>query len=113
MVAFLHRKEGTDDFEKYINEFTDDGYKFQFDIVVNKTKLTHIEHNSIMIYINNKLYSFDTIFNDLYKKAEVPPFFYLYCSKEEKTKLSDNNYKYKNSLIEYIKQYEQFRLIPK
>lgn len=114
MVAYLNRNEGINDFEKYINEFTtNDGHKFQFDIVVNKTKLTHIEHNSIMIYINNKLYSFDTIFNDLYKKAEVSPYFYLYCSKEEKTKLSDNNYKYKNALIEYIKKYEQFRLIPR
>lgn len=114
MVAYLNRNEGINDFEKYINEFTtNDGQKFHFDIVINKTKLTHIEHNSIMIYINNKLYSFDTIFNDLYKKAEVPPFFYLYCSKEEKTKLSDDNYKYKNALIKYIKQYEQFRLIPR
>ena len=48
-----------------------------------------------MIYINNKLYSFDTIFSDLYKKTEIPVFFYLYCSKDDKNKLSENNYKYK------------------
>lgn len=116
MEAFLKRDgndNDLDDFKKYINDFSPEGeYKFNFDIVVNKTKLTHIEHNSIMIYINNKLYSFDTIFSDLYKKAEVPPFFYLYCSKEDKIKLSENNYKYKNKLIEYIKQYPQFRLTP-
>lgn len=109
-------KENDDEinkFKQYVNSFQSiNGYTSHFDLVVNKINLTYIEHNSIMIYINNKLYSFDAIFSDLYKKWRYLYSFYLYCSKDGKNKLSKNNYKYKSELIEYIKQYEQFRLSP-
>ena len=97
----------------YVNRFkSSDGHQFKFDIVVNSMKLTHIAHNSIMIYINNRLYSFDTIFSDLCKKIEVLPFFYLYCSKDDKNLLTKDNYKLRNELIAYIKNFEEFRLSP-
>lgn len=106
-------KESDDElkeFKEYVNGFTCDGVNFEFEVVVNKTKLTHIGHNSVLIYINDKLYPFDTIFSDLYKKSEIPPFFYLYCRKNLKDILNKGDNKLK--LVNYIKKYHKFRLMP-
>ena len=84
----------------------------EFSVVVNKTKLSHIKHNSILIYINNQLYAFDSIFSELYKKSNIPVFFYIYCPRDYKNKLNENNYKLKNEFIEYIKNFEDFKLEP-
>lgn len=99
--------------KEYINKFvSNDGQKMNFEVIVNTMKLTQIEHNSIMIYINNKLYSFDAIFSELYKNTNIPPFFYIYCNKNDKNKLSESQYELRNKLIEYIKRFEEFRLSP-
>ena len=102
-----------DDFRHYVNQFTINGDKCNFEVVVNKTKLTHIEHNSILIYINDKLYPFDTIFSDLYKKGEIPPFFYLYCDKKTKDVLNANKGEKKLALVNYIRDYYKFKLMPR
>ncbi|OUN40801.1 hypothetical protein B5G26_13905 [Anaerotignum lactatifermentans] len=98
------------DFESYLNEFSQD---FNFVTVINSAKLSNIEHNSILIYINNGLYAFDNIFKDLYKESKFPIFFYIYCSREDKDKLNKDNYKLKNELIGYIKKFDGFKLEPK
>lgn len=97
-------------FESYLNKFSDE---MNFVTVVNNAKLSNIEHNSILIYINNGLYAFDNIFKDLYKESKFPIFFYIYCSREDKDKLNENNYKIKNELIKYIKRFDGFKLEPK
>lgn len=98
-------------FKKYLNEF-DKKKQMKFELVINRTKLCRIEHNTILIYINNQLYGFDSLFSELYKNSNIPLFFYLYCSKETKDLLNANDEKEKKKLIEYIKNYEKFRLEP-
>ena len=84
----------------------------KYELVVNKTKLSHIGHNTIIIYINNNLYSFDSLFGELYKSSSIPPFFYIYCQKADKQLLNKDNAREKNELIKYIKQYDGFRKTP-
>lgn len=109
MEKFLESKSSEEELAEYVNKF-DRGMKFE--VIVNKPKLTHIEQNQIVVYINNKLYSFDSIFSDLYKRAEIKPYFYIYCDKETKNLLNDKNRLRKNELIEYIKKYDKFKLQP-
>ena len=85
------------------------GRIIQFTVRLNKPKVAYIQPNTIIVYLNNKLFSFDTIFSDLYKKGDIPPFFYLYCSKDDKERLRKDDYKLKKELIEYIKNFEGFR----
>ena len=82
----------------------------KFELVINKTKLAKIEHNAILIHLNEQLYGFDVIFKDLHKNSNIPPFFYLYCDKKSKEKLNQNDKK--NDLIRYIKEYDRFRQEP-
>lgn len=105
-------KEKQDRFKSYLNQFQPAGEEpFEFDFILNKPKISYIGPNSTIVYLNNNLFSFESIFSDLYKKGEVPPFFYLYCKKEDKVRLSKDNYKLKKALIEYIKKFEGFRLV--
>lgn len=98
------------DFINYLNQFAPNGEKpFQFAAKLNNPKVAYIQPNTIIVYLNNKLFSFDSIFSDLYKKGDIPPFFYLYCSKEDKERLRKNDYKLRKELIEYIKSFEGFR----
>lgn len=113
MTEFLKgSSDDIKDFKEYVNKFEIDGEKPGFVVKVSITKLANIEHNEILVYMNNKLYPFDAIFTDLYKKASIPPFFYIYCDKEIKSKLNADSYKLKNEFVEYIKKYDKFRLIP-
>lgn len=105
-------KEKQDRFKLYLNQFQPAGEEpFEFDFILNKPKISYIGPNSTIVYLNNNLFSFESIFSDLYKKGEVPPFFYLYCKKDDKVRLSKDNYKLKNALIDYIKKFEGFRLV--
>ena len=105
-------KEKQDRFKSYLNQFQPFGEEaFEFDFILNKPKISYIGPNSTIVYLNNNLFSFESIFSDLYKKGEVPPFFYLYCKKEDKVRLSKDNYKLKKDLIDYIKKFEGFRLV--
>lgn len=98
------------DFINYLNQFAPDGEKpFQFAVKLNNPKVAYIQPNTIIVYLNNKLFSFDSIFSDLYKKGDIPPFFYLYCSKEDKERLRKDDYKLRKELIDYIKSFEGFR----
>lgn len=69
-----------------------------------------------MIYINERLYPFDEIFNNIYQKMEIPPFFYVYCPKDTKNKLNDipesSKRKLKYDFIDYIKKYKEFKFLP-
>ena len=96
-------------FTEYLNK---NRFEIQFDVVMNATKLSNIEHNSIIIFINNGLYSFDSLFGELYKPSKVPEFFYIYCKKDDKQRLNMNNSENKKELIAYIKQYDGFRKKP-
>ena len=114
LEAFFSRSEREDGYKKDLAEFQ--SYLDQFDsqikfeLVVNKTKLAKIEHNSILIHLNEKLYGFDIIFKDLHKNSNISPFFYLYCNKEAKEKLNQNNKT--DELIRYVKNYDRFRQEP-
>ena len=96
-------------FTEYLNK---NRFEIQFDVVMNATKLSNIEHNSIIIFINNGLYSFDSLFGELYKPSKVPEFFYIYCKKDDKQRLNMKNSENKTELIAYIKQYDGFRKKP-
>lgn len=100
------------DITGFVNYLNNNPDRIQFDVVVNKTKLSHIGHNTIIIYINNNLYSFDSLFGGLYKSSSIPPFFYIYCKKSDKRILNQNNAAKKDELIKYIKQYDGFRKTP-
>ena len=95
------------EFQVYLNQFDS---MIKFELVINKTKLAKIEHNAILIHLNEQLYGFDVIFKDLHKNSNIPPFFYLYCDKKSKEKLNQNDKK--NDLIRYIKEYDRFRQEP-
>ena len=110
MEKFLDDIESESLLKDYLNKFDESMY---FDVVINKTKLANIENNQIIIYINNKLYSHNAIFSDLYKKTEIPTYFYIYTDKETKRKLNQNNYALKNKLIEFIKNFDKFKVVPK
>lgn len=108
MRKYLNNKENISKFEKYINQFDEN---IEFTVVINKTKLSKIEHNSTLIYINNGLYSFDTIFKDLYKESNIPIFFYVYCSRDSKEKINKDK-EIKAKLIAHIKSFEGFKFEP-
>ena len=110
METFLDDIESEKILKGYLNGFDKN---MHFDVVINKTKLTNIENNQILIYINNKLYSYNAIFSDLYKKTEIPTYFYIYTDKEIKRKLNQDNYNLKNKLVEYIKNFDKFKVVPK
>ena len=117
MHQFFNRNENDEQykrdlelFQAYINQFEPKPKDAKFELVVNKTKLAKIEHNAILIHLNGNLYGFDTIFKDLHKNSDIPPFFYLYCNKETKKWLLDNEKT--NDLIKYIKEYDRFRQEP-
>ena len=96
--------------KEYMENFNNLG--LEFDVVVNKLKLSHLKPNEIMIYINDKLYPLDSIFAEVSKESEIPPFFYVYCNKETKEKLNENNKELKNKFINYIKKFDEFILQP-
>lgn len=115
MNEFLNDKDADwDDFTKYLNEFRP--REMQFRVVKANLKLANIKPREIMIYINERLYPFDEIFNNIYQKMEIPPFFYVYCPKDTKNKLNDipesSKRKLKYDFIDYIKKYKEFKFLP-
>lgn len=71
---------------------------------VYSTKLTRINRNNIMIYINSKMYSYDTLFSQLYPNSNLERFFYIYSNKKLEN-VAD--------LVQYIKEYSAFKNILK
>lgn len=102
------------DFRKYLNDFKSLGMRFR--VVKANLKLANIKPKEIMIYINERLYPFDEIFNNIYQKMEISPFFYVYCTKDTKNKLNeiskDSGRKLKFDFIDYIKKYKEFKFVP-
>ena|SRR5574344_986552 len=110
MQECLKDSEKTILLQKHIDSFNEN---IKLTLIVNNVKLSNIEHNSILVYINNKLYSFDGIYRELYKESKVPIFFYIYCSKKDKYTLNEDNYKLKNDFIIHIKKFDGFKLAAK
>lgn len=116
MKNFLERKDNSIcQLEEYLNEFRPQ--KMHFKVVKANVKLANIKPNEIMIYINDSIYPFDALFNNIYRNMEIPPFFYVYCTKETKSKLNEiipeTNKKLKFEFINYIKKYKEFKSIPR
>lgn len=106
--------------EKYINNYerlnkkndneVDSEYKIN--IVICDTSLASIRPDAVLIYINNRLHSFDRILGDTQKSLETSIFFYAYGSKKIKDILNSENYKFKDEFIRYIKNFDGFKLKP-
>lgn len=90
-------------FKNYINVFKND---VEFDLIVHNMKLTNIKKDSILIYLNDKLYGYDAILKDLYHDSMSTPFFYLFCNEKCIGNIE------KNELVEYIKKYSKFNRQP-
>ena len=115
MNEFLNDKNADwEDFANYLNEFKP--REMEFRVVKANLKLANIKPKEIMIYINERLYPFDEIFNNIYQKMEIPPFFYVYCPKDTKNKLNEisgvNMRKLKFDFIDHIKKYKEFKFVP-
>lgn len=96
--------------KEYINR---NKYNAKFELISGDVKLSYLKPKEILVYVNEQLYYFEDIFSELYKKSELPPFFYIYCDKETKTKLNsispETGKKIKYDLITYIKKYKYFQ----
>ncbi len=106
------------EFEKYINNYkplnkksdNEPDSEYKINIVICDTSLANIRPDAVLIYINNRLHSFDRILGDAQKSPETSIFFYAYGSKTIKDILNSENYKFKDEFIRYIKNFDGFKL---
>lgn len=95
-------------FKEYLNIFGAKKCKDYkgVDVIVHNVKLTYIKPNSILIYLNNQLYGYDSVVRDLYHNPVCEAFFYLFYDKNDIGKID------KQELVQYIKKYSKFNLQP-
>ena len=101
MINFLTLKE---EFKKYLYEYND--IKIDVQIIKTSIKLSSIDRSAILILLNDHVYSYNTLLEELNPNLTINSFLYIYVDKKTKENLDYADF------IKYIKAYPKFSMMP-
>ena len=90
-------------FKEYLSKYND--LEIDCKIITANIKLSTIDKRSILILLNNHIYSYNTLLEELNQSTSIGKYLYIYVDKDKKEKLDIND------LVSYIKQYPRFKMI--
>ncbi len=91
-------------FKEYIATFN--GLEMEAEIIKTSIKLSSIDRSAILILLNNNIYSYNTLLEELNPNLSISSFLYIYIEKKFKESINIDEF------IEYIKQYPKFKMMP-
>lgn len=93
-----------EEFKKYLYEYNDS--KIDVQIIKTSIKLSSIDRSAILILLNDHVYSYNTLLEELNPNLTINSFLYIYVDKKTKENLDYADF------IKYIKAYPKFSMMP-
>lgn len=93
-----------EEFKEYLYKYKN--LKIDAQIIKISIKLSSIDRSAILILLNDHIYSYNTLLEELNPNLTINSFLYIYLDKKTKKDLDYTDF------IEYIKAYPKFRMMP-